>query len=210
MKKNDAQKLDKDSLTEAMKSGRTSITDPIRVDFLPPELEGRIGLTFAPGKKALPKFGARWVRDLALDLDRLVAEYRTDLLVCLLEDHELVRLGIEDLIEQSELRGIEVLRLPIPDGGVLPHPVDVADVVEEIIHAAEAGETVVIHCAGGLGRTGTIAGCALVTLGHTPDEAIEVLHQARGPRCPENRLQEAFIADFAEKIAVGRLPRRTP
>jgi hypothetical protein len=49
---------------------RTSLSHPIRVDFVPPEacsLPGRIGITFAPGKDA----GAHWNRDLGADLDRV-------------------------------------------------------------------------------------------------------------------------------------------
>jgi len=177
---------------------KTSVSDPIRVDFLPLNLRGRIGLTFAPGKKALSLTGIRWERDLHTDLDRLVEVYRTDLLVCLVEDHELARLGIPDLVEQAVARGIEVLRLPIRDGGVLPNPQDVADVVGRILGAVQMGSTVVLHCAGGLGRTGTVAGCALVALEYEPEDALQILHEVRGPRCPENARQELFIEKFAE------------
>jgi protein-tyrosine phosphatase len=66
--------------------------------------------------------------------------------------------------------------------------------VLRIIEDAESGRNVVIHCIGGLGRTGTVAGCVLVELGLTSAQALEVLHALRGPHCPETRAQERFIA----------------
>jgi len=50
---------------------------------------------------------------------------------------------------------------------------------------------------GGLGRTGLIAACTLVTLGRTAAEAIAEVRAARGPRCVENRDQERFVEMYA-------------
>ena len=62
----------------------TSESHPIRVDFLPPEalkLPGRLGMTFAPGKKV----EGRWERDLETDLQRLKEEYHAEVLVSLMD-----------------------------------------------------------------------------------------------------------------------------
>jgi ADP-ribosylglycohydrolase len=166
------------------------------VSFLPLDLPGRVGLTFAPGKHQTAKAGYRWERDLHEDVIRLVAAYRADLLVCLLEDHELERLGIPGLVSAVEAHRIRVHRHPIPDGGAPPDPRALRPTVELIRHAAAAGETIVIHCAGGLGRTGTVAGCLMRALGSSQDETLAALRGARGPRCPENDLQVRFIAAY--------------
>ncbi len=176
---------------------KTSEDSPIRVDHLPLEHPGRVGLTFAPGKHQRSKDGFRWARDLDADLDRLVHEYGAKLLVCLLQDHELEGLRIGGLVEAAEARGLEVARLPIPDGGVLPTRSPVVALVDRILEAAANGDDVVIHCAGGLGRAGTIGGCVLVDSGRTAAEAIEILHRVRSPRSPETRGQERFIAEYA-------------
>lgn len=131
-----------------------------------------------------------------MDLDRLAEKYATDLLVCLLEDHELEWLQIPDLIGKAKSHGFDTHRLPIPDGGVLPEGEGVKKAVDLILASAREGKNVVVHCAGGLGRTGTVAGCALVTLGFSSQEAIDILHRVRGPRCPENRRQERFMAEY--------------
>jgi len=176
---------------------RTSVTHPIGISWLPGESAGKVGLTFAPGKHSHSKRGHSWERDLDADLDRLAEHHGVDALVCLLEDHELVRLCIPQLLEQAEARGLQIHRLPIPDGGVLPEPGPVKELVGTITSAASQGQTVVVHCAGGLGRTGTVAGCYLVEQGLSPRQAIEVLHRVRSRNCPENRSQERFIERYA-------------
>ena len=193
-----------------MSETRTSETHPLRVSFLPLDLPGRVGLTLAPGKQQVAKGGYRGERDLNTDLDRLVETYRTDLLVCLLEDHELARLGIPDLVARAEARGLRVHRHPIRDGGTPPEATALRPTVEVIRAAAEAGETVVVHCAGGLGRTGTVAGCLMVTLGFSHADVLAALHRARGPRCPENDAQVRFIEEYLTRVGSEQQPAVGP
>lgn len=177
---------------------KNSHNSPIGVNFLPCSLPGSVGLTLAPGKHQSSKGGAvRWQRDLETDLDRLVESYRTNVPVCLLQDRGLDRLKIPNLVEEATKRGIRVHRLPIPDGGVLPEQSPVERLVKLIVESAAAGENVVIHCAGGLGRAGTVGGCFLVETGMSAPDAVETLHRCRSHRCPEIREQERFIADYA-------------
>ena len=160
---------------------RTSETDPIRVDFLPESalgLRGGVGLTFAPGKNVHGMAGL-WRRDLAADLARLRDAYRTKLLVSLVEDHELVALGIEGLFDQAERTGIGVLRHPIVDGGTPTSSAAVAELLDQVLDRAAAGENVVVHCRGGLGRTGLLAACCLVARGLEPARAMEIVRTTR-------------------------------
>jgi protein-tyrosine phosphatase len=178
---------------------RTSLTHPIYVDWLPDIAPGAIGLTFAPGKKAPSAIGHyRWERDLALDMARLVDEYAVTRLACLIEDHEFEALGIADYLDQAAQRGVAVYRHPIADGGTPDSPQSVQSLVERIVADARSGEVVVVHCRGGLGRAGTISGCALVSLGLAPEDALDVLRRTRGPQCPENLGQVDFIRRYAE------------
>jgi protein-tyrosine phosphatase len=70
----------------------------------------------------------------------------------------------------------------------------------EAIAAHDAGVTYV-HCWGGVGRTGTVAGCLLVEAGFTGEEAIAILSRKwmvmekrrRHPRTPETLEQVQFI-----------------
>jgi ADP-ribosylglycohydrolase/protein-tyrosine phosphatase len=202
---------------------KTSLTDPLYVTWLHAEpddrhpgvraLRGRVGITFAPGKRSDGLFvRARWERDLALDLDALVAQ-QVGLLVCLLEDPELTLLGIPDLIARASER-MHVLRLPIPDGGLPPDGAAVRAVVSEVVRRAEAGtksaadpadagDNVVIHCRGGLGRAGTIGGCVLRAIGLSADETFARLRRRHAKSCPETEAQRAYVRAFAPELFVG-------
>lgn len=183
---------------------RTSKTHPLRIDWLdePPE-SSFVGLTFAPGKRCNSSFGYRWERDLELDLE-VLSDADTSALVCLMEDHELAPNGLAELLPTAHSRGLEVLRLPIQDG-CIPDDIARVDVLLDAIedHVARR-QRVVIHCLGGLGRTGTIAGCFLVRRGMTTAEAIELLHRLRGDRCPENAGQQGFIARYEARFTEQR------
>jgi ADP-ribosyl-[dinitrogen reductase] hydrolase len=178
---------------------RTSASHPIRVDWVDlgqvPHLRpspGRLGMTFAPGKRdPHGKAGVHW-RDLATDLARLRDHHEATRLVLLLEDHELATIGIEDIPTATPAHGIELLRFPIPDGGVPADPVACALLVERIIGWVDQGEHVVIACRGGLGRTGTIAGCVLRQAGLDGPEAIELTRASRAGTI-ENDAQEAYV-----------------
>jgi hypothetical protein len=110
---------------------RTSDSHPIRVDFLPADSglgPGRLGMTFAPGKKT-PGIGGQWERDLDADLRRLVEEYQARVLVTLMEPHEYDDFGIPDLPEAAKRHGLDVIALAIPDAGIPSSTSDVADLV---------------------------------------------------------------------------------
>jgi ADP-ribosyl-[dinitrogen reductase] hydrolase len=55
-----------------------------------------------------------------------------------------------------------------------------------------AGERVVVHCKGGLGRTGTITARLLVESGVAADSAISLVRTAR-PGAIENDAQESYV-----------------
>jgi hypothetical protein len=90
-------------------------------------------------------------------------------------------------------------------GGGLPrHP----EQEETLIHAValavmerlQAGDGVVVHCAGGTGRTGTVIGCVLRGCGISAVEVITYLnhlHQARGRSgWPESEWQAQVVHRF--------------
>ena len=177
----------------------TSDTNALYVSWIDESLPGKVGLTMAPGKRGPGAYaGCLWQRDLTQDLDHLVTEYKTGLLVCLLQDHELSFLQIPTLIEEATKR-MKVLRLPIPDGGVLPNAAPVREVVAEIERAARAGLNVVIHCRGGLGRAGTVGGCYLRERGLSNDEVFAALCKRHATKCPEKEPQRAFIRSYVTR-----------
>jgi protein-tyrosine phosphatase len=73
---------------------------------------------------------------------------------------------------------------------------------------AEIGEgrrtgNVAVACMGGVGRTGTVAACALVQAGVSPDDAIATVRAVRHPTAVETAEQERFVAAFAAATQAG-------
>ena len=102
-----------------------------------------------------------WERDLDTDLDALVKRWDAQVLVSLLEPGDLRRLKIPDLAKRAEAYGLEVINFPMRDVSV-PHDRDsVRNLVAAIGERICDGKNVVVHCEGGLGRSGIIAGCHL-------------------------------------------------
>ncbi|MCQ1534898.1 hypothetical protein FTO70_04170 [Methanosarcina sp. KYL-1] len=64
----------------------------------------------------------------------------------------------------------------------------------------DAGDGVVVHCMGGIGRTGTVLGCVLRDLGFSADEVIGYLdriNKSRGLRgWPETKWQAEMVRKY--------------
>lgn len=181
----------------------TSETHPIRVDVVPLEgLPGRLGLTFAPGKRVASTISrVEWDRDLDADLRALRATFGTDVLVPLLEDHEFDLLRVPDLVPRAEALGMRVRRFPIRDVSV-PRPEEDAAfraLVDELHALLADGRNVTVHCRGGLGRTGLVAASVLVRHGADADDAMARVRAAR-PGAIETSGQERYVRGYA----VGR------
>lgn len=171
------------------------MTEPLKIDLVAVGA-GRIGLTHCPGR-TLPSPG----RDLAADLDAIAAT-GARLVVTLVEAHELELLGVASLGADLARRGIAWHHLPIVDFGVPDSAFEAAwNEAGADIHARlDRGETLVVHCRGGLGRTGTIAARLMVERGADPEEAMAAIRTAR-PGTIETAAQEKHV-----RQAAGRRP----
>lgn len=182
---------------------RTSISHPLRIDWL--DEPARVGLTFAPGQHRKSTRGYEWARDLELDLQELKRKGVT-MLVGLLEDHELSRFKLSELYGRASELGLAVKRLPIPDGGIPAKRSEVEQLLSAIEEHEAAGGRIVIHCMGGIGRTGTIAGCYLARRGLPYETILSTLVRVRqDPLCPENDAQKRYIRSFCQPVATSAL-----
>jgi len=138
---------------------RTSESHPLRIDFVKPlSAPGKIGMTLCPGKHQDNGLSGRWRRDLVSDIKRIIDSGAT-VLVTLVERHELDYLGVSDLGQQCQVAGLEWHHLPIKDQCAPDESFELlwARVGEKLRLRLRDGDVFVLHCMGGLGRTGTVA-----------------------------------------------------
>jgi protein-tyrosine phosphatase/nicotinamidase-related amidase len=177
-----------DDVMDTTRKNRKLRVDWMDAEVLPWREHGRFGITLLPGRK---DHG----RSLAEDLDTLRAEGVTRM-VSLVTSAELEWAGVPTLRAEAKERGIDVMQCPIRDQSV-PSLAEAEALVRWILAGLDAKENVVVHCMGGLGRSGTIAGCVMVARGASADQAIAIVREARGPRAIEIAEQEKFVRDFA-------------
>ena len=136
-----------------------------------------------------------------MDLARLREHWKTDLLVSLLEEHEFERLRIQKLLERVSDYAIDVLWFPIRDQSVPTSLTEFHKVITKINDAVLSGQTVIVHCMGGLGRSGLVAAsCLVALLKMAPQEAIAKTRKARAAaiQTPE---QEEYIFAYYDFIS---------
>jgi ADP-ribosyl-[dinitrogen reductase] hydrolase len=179
---------------------RTSVSHPLGIAEVACG-SGIIGMTFCPGKKGTSTYGDPWDRDLAVDLER-IRDWHADAVVTLMEEHEFDLLAVPDLGRAVEASGFEWHHLPIVD---VSTPDEIFERSWE--HSGEVlrdhlrrGGRVLVHCRGGLGRTGLVAARLLIEFGDPPEEAIFRVRDAR-PGAIETREQEGYVRS---------LPPQTP
>jgi ADP-ribosyl-[dinitrogen reductase] hydrolase len=177
---------------------KTSQTHPLQIDTVKAG-NGEIGLTFCPGKKQENSYSGTWNRDLNADLEE-ISKWGAVALVTLIEDHEFIDLSVPDLEDKAEGLGLEWYHLPIKDVSI-PRG-DFRDAWAYSGHRLRsllrAGKKIVIHCKGGLGRTGIIAGRLMIELGQVPIEVIDAIRMAR-PGSIETSEQEVYVRQISRR-----------
>lgn len=174
---------------------------PISVDWIEGSVldgrPGRLGLTFLPGKRgaSLRYPGRVYHRELESDLDRLAALGVSRLLL-LVDDAELARWGDPGIIERARAHRIEIERRSIPDGGAPTSRAEMESMLDWLDAGRDTGD-VAVACMGGVGRTGTVAACALVRAGWGADDAIAEVRRIRHPTAVETDEQAAFVRGLA-------------
>jgi protein-tyrosine phosphatase len=86
------------------------------------------------------------------------------------------------------------VHLPVPNFGVPPNAQAFRDAIERIASRIEKGDSVLMHCAAGMGRTGSAAACVLKALGLSSQDALERVRAAGSN--PQNASQSGFVDWF--------------
>src|SRR5690606_24504664 len=103
-----------------------------------------------------------------------------------------------------EHRWLPLVNGSVPDAGWLARWQPIA---QDVLARLRRGERVLLHCRGGRGRVGLVAGLLLRECGLGGEEAILWVREARADAL-ENRLQERFVIDYRPGAALVAVPRR--
>jgi protein-tyrosine phosphatase len=129
------------------------------------------------------------------DFEAQARQARLALVVCLTPRTELAELSprYHSALAQGKTP-FRWLNLPMPNFGVPEDAAGFRRDVREIAHALERGESVMLHCAAGMGRTGSTAACVLKSLGLPTAEALQRVRDAGSN--PQNAQQSGLVEWF--------------
>jgi protein-tyrosine phosphatase len=130
------------------------------------------------------------------DPDGVVARVGATTVVCLTQRHELSDRfpGYVEWLDREI--GSRAIWHPIHDLSV-PAATAFADLVEGVAARLDAGEHVIVHCAAGIGRAGTLATGLLIRLGMDRVAALRHVAAHRPMAGPEVGAQAALIEAYA-------------
>jgi protein-tyrosine phosphatase len=134
-------------------------------------------------------------RRLVLDVAHIAAQ-EVLTVVSLLDTTELQRLGAKNLSHHLAQHGIGWHQLPVVDYGVPSQAVTSQwqRLLPQLTQVLQGGN-ILIHCAHGKGRTGTLAATLFKAWGWSSDAAMARVRQYR-PGAIETHKQEAYVEAF--------------
>lgn len=157
---------------------------PFRPVLLPDSARGALWLHSMPGRRE------SWDEFI---MDAQTA--RLDLIVCLTPRHELVSLSpAYDAALRAGTLPVRWQHLPMRDFGLADNLRDFRAGIERLAEAVTAGDAALLHCAAGIGRTGTAAACLLKQLGVPRELALQQVLAAGSN--PQSAAQSGLINTF--------------
>lgn len=121
-----------------------------------------------------------------------ITEAEVNHVVCLVSNEEIARKSPDYLaaIQRDEVPA-KLWRYDIPDYGLPESPKPLVQTLDLIRGHLDDGESAVIHCAAGHGRTGLVSTLLLTRMGIPLDQAIEAISLAGS--APDTQAQREFL-----------------
>jgi protein-tyrosine phosphatase len=151
---------------------------------LPPEVPGTLWLSSMPGRFS------PWA-----SFETEARRAGLALVVCLTPRDEVAELSpaYHAALAQGQVP-FRWLNVPMPNFGLPEDPPAFRREIGRIAQALRDGDAVMLHCAAGLGRTGTVAACSRPSALSTQADALERVRQAGSN--PQNAKQTGLVGWF--------------
>ncbi|MDF3821223.1 isochorismatase family protein [Leptospira sp. 96542] len=171
-------------------------TKSLRIDFLKPNkdenLSQNIGLTILPGRKDRSRVLANDLKDMK---DQNISH-----VLSLITEAEYTEYGVTNLKKELDNYGFISKHCPILDQRV-PSFEQLTNILQWLDEALINNAKVLIHCVGGLGRSGTIAAAYLIwKYKLDASAAIQSVRESRSERAIESKEQVQFLKTCEEKF----------
>lgn len=137
------------------------------------------------------------------DPESALARVDATTVVCLTERHELDDRYPQYVDWLSRHAGQRAVWFPIADLHA-PSVETVRPLLDELVRRLTGGRRLLMHCAAGIGRAGTIAACTLMLLGAGRDEALDTVAASRPSAGPEVGTQRELVDALAVSLMAER------
>ncbi|UPK69513.1 dual specificity protein phosphatase family protein [Chitinophaga filiformis] len=133
--------------------------------------------------------GNEWLEEEILSAKRQGVK----VIVSLLEKDEILELDLQRQPAICAKHEILYLHFPIPDRSIPSQDKQLHHFIRQVQERIALGESTVIHCRMGIGRSSIIAGYLMVQDGYKPDEVFSYIGKVRGLRVPDTDEQEDWL-----------------
>jgi protein-tyrosine phosphatase len=153
------------------------------------------------GFMAVP-YGGKWIQP---GLEELANE-GVQVLVSLLTPGEAAKYRLQEEEKIARQLGMEFISFPINDGGAPRQDQSALGLVGKLASNMQSGRKTVVHCLGGVGRSGSMMIAALVWSGMDMNKAVKHVEAARGEFVPETNTQIEWL-QFVRSQKMGQRRR---
>jgi protein-tyrosine phosphatase len=130
---------------------------------------------------------------------KAISDAQVELIICLapLDEIETKSPKYFYAIESADLP-CERKTFEVPDFGIPQNGAGFVDLARDVASRLRSGSNILVHCAGGIGRTGTFAVCVLLWLGLDRRQSCHAIEKAGSH--PETQPQRELILQVAKEI----------
>jgi protein-tyrosine phosphatase len=136
--------------------------------------------------------GGEWLAD---EMTRWRAA-GVDRVVSLLTADEGADLELANEAAACKIAGLDFDSHPISDRGLPENAESFAQLVNQVVTELHSGQSVLVHCRMGIGRSSLVAACVLGRLGTADEDYFDRIRRARGFDVPDTAEQAAWVREW--------------